>query len=519
MDQTVKNLFLMGFRPWPHPTRIQQYFLSALVILLSAILCHQLSQALGYYIVSFIFLIIVSALATFMSTGPVILASLMSILIWNFFFIPPHNTFHIEKTEDILMFGMFGLVVLLNGVYTTRVRRQEQFTRQRESHTNALFKLTNKLSKAVGLEEVLRVSQEEIRQCFPLNAFIINMLDSSNLVPFEQVKPGFDFSPENYEVAKWSFANSKKAGKHSSIFQQDNYTYYPLCGTLINPGVLVTDRKIAMETEERVFWGTFLAQISGALEREMLGELARRARFLDESDRFYKTLFNSVSHELRIPLATILAASDTLRGSPSSSDMGRALAQEMYQATNRLNRLIENLLNMSRLESGRIALRMDWYDLNDLVNKVFNDLKEELKTFNYSLRIPEDMPLIRFDFGLMEQVLYNLVYNSCHYATGSSEIVVVAGYQEGRLILSVADRGPGFPETTLENVFDKFFRVDEKGTGGLGLGLSIVKGFVEAHQGDVRAENRPGGGAVLTVIIPSEKPEIVDLKMDEKHDG
>lgn len=349
-----------------------QYIIALLVVIIAALLCHQLAPSLGYYFVAFIFLILVTILAIFLTTGPVLFASLLSLLVWNFFFIPPYHTLHIEKTEDILMFGMFGLVVIMNGIFTARVRRQEQ--------------------------------------------------------------------------------------------------------------------------------------------------RASEARFLEESDRLYKTLFNSVSHEFRIPVATILAASDALLNSSEKTEMNDALAHEIYTATVRLNRLIENLLNMSRLESGRLSPRLDWCDVSDLVYKVVNDLKEDLKVFSLKINIQDNIPLVKFDFGLMEQVLYNLLYNAIHYAPATSEISIVAGHSKGNLVIRVMDRGPGFPAEALENVFDKFYRADEKGTGGLGLGLSIVKGFTEAHKGYVVAENRPGGGAEVKICIPTETIDMNDISNSQTND-
>ncbi|NTV83991.1 MAG: DUF4118 domain-containing protein, partial [Bacteroidales bacterium] len=193
-----------------HPLKsgIRQYLLAFLVISVAALFCFQLSQALGYYIVAFILLILVSILATFLKTGPVILASFLGLLVWNFFFIPPHHTFHIEKTEDILMFSMFGLVVLMNGVFTTRVRRQEKLTREREAHTNALFQLTRELSKTSGLEEVISVSTKEIKNHFAVESYIILQDDAADLHP--------------------------PAG----------LSFYPLPGTLINPGIVVLKQDI-----------------------------------------------------------------------------------------------------------------------------------------------------------------------------------------------------------------------------------------------------------------------------------
>jgi K+-sensing histidine kinase KdpD len=198
--------------------------------------------------------------------------------------------------------------------------------------------------------------------------------------------------------------------------------------------------------------------------------------------------------------------------SSNSESMQQALSHEIFTASLRLNRLIENLLNISRLESGHISARLDWYDINDLVNKIVDDLKEELKPFNLRVTIPDDMPLVKIDFGLMEQVLYNLLINSTQYSPPASEIDLIAGYSKGTMIIEVTDSGPGFPENELKNVFKKFFRVNESKTGGLGLGLSISKGFVEAHGGNIFIENQEMGGARFTIKIPTEIPDIKKLQ-------
>lgn len=506
----------MSFKPYRFlSSATHQYLLVTVIITLAALLCFQLAQNLGYYIVSFILLILVSILATFMRTGPVLLASLISILAWNFFFIPPHYTFHIDKTEDILMFSMFGLVVIMNGVFTTRVRRQEELAREKEVNTGALFQLTRELSKAGGIDEVVKVSADVIEGHFFLRPVILVRDINIDQPSLDRGTPGNDLPEEEFNIAEWIYIHGRNAGQSQNMLQPAGMSFYPLQGALVNPGIVVLRQNRTFSGEKEALWNTFLVLISNAMERELLGDLARKAKFLDESDRFYKTLFNSVSHELRIPVSTILAASDTLVGSQVANTMQAALSKEIYSATLRLNRLIENLLNMSRLESGRIALRLDWHDLNDLVYKVVNDLKEELKTISLRIDIPENMPLVRIDFGLMEQVLFNLIYNACQYAPATSEVVVAAGYKDGHVILRVSDKGPGFPPAELEHVFNKFFRANERRTGGLGLGLSIVKGFAEAHKGRVFAANRPGGGAEVTVTIPSDLPDITDISTEK----
>ncbi len=224
-----------------------------------------------------------------------------------------------------------------------------------------------------------------------------------------------------------------------------------------------------MGAEKEQFWDTFLTQISNSIERKFLDDLARKARFLDESDKLYKTLFNSISHELRIPVATIMGASDSLLSSEHSKEIRDELSSEIFQASKRLNRLIENLLNMSRLESGRITPRFDLHDIHDLINKACEELREELKDFTTDIVIPDDMPLVRIDFGLMEEVLYNLLHNATQYSPPSTSIRIKAFYDNGMLNMEVMDRGPGFPENDLPLVFNKFYRVEGSKPGAQAL--------------------------------------------------
>jgi K+-sensing histidine kinase KdpD len=489
----------------------KNYLLATLLITFVALICIPLANDKSYHVVSFILLFVVSILSTFMGIGPVLLASTLSAVVWNFLFIPPHYTFHIEKTEDILIFGLFFIIALVNGVLTTRVRRQEKIATERERRTNALFQLTKELSKASGTNDVLRVAIDEIKNHFSLDPFFILQDGNNVLDPKGRLQKNKKLSSDDYNIAEWVFENSEKAGADTNNFPHSDYTFYPLPGTRINPGVLAFKQNNNIYKEQKSYWDTFVVQISNALEREFLGELAQKVRFLDESDRLYKTLFNSISHELRIPVATIMGASDSILNSNNSEKIQAALCNEIFTASLRLNRLIENLLNISRLESGHISVRLDWYDINDLINKVTEDLKDELKPFSFKVKIQDDIPLVKIDFGLIEQVLYNLVFNSTQYAPATSDIFLKIEHENNNLTIEICDRGPGFPKNELKNIFDKFYRVNGSKTGGLGLGLSIAKGFVEAHNGFIKACNRKNGGAKFIITLPSEKPDMNNL--------
>lgn len=346
--------------------RENQYYVSVLIVAITILICAPLATTENYHTVSYLLIFEVALLATFMEIIPVLIAALLSALAWNFFFIPPHFTFQIGSTEDTLVFFMFFIIAMLNGVLTNRMK--------------------------------------------------------------------------------------------------------------------------------------------------YLAELAQKARFLDESDKLYKTLFNSISHELRIPVATIMGASESLVTSEHTKTVQTQLANEIFTASMRLNRVIENLLNMSRLESGRITVRKDWHDINDLLNKVTKDLETEMREYKLRINIPVEMPLVRIDYGLMEHVLYNLLFNATQHSPAGSEIIINIKHESDILKMEILDSGPGFPEDKINSVFDKFYRIENTRAGGLGLGLSIVKGFIEAHAGNIRVENQLSGGARFIINIPSKRPEIDKFK-------
>lgn len=492
---------------------LRDYFFSVSIIAAVVLICRLMADSISHNVVSFILLFVVSVLATFMSTGPVLIASTLSAVVWNFFFIPPHFTFHIEKTEDILIFGLFFIIAILNGIFTTRVRRQEKLAREREIKTNSLFLLTSELSSAAGINEVLSVSIKMLKSYFSQDVLFVMQDGKRVLSRSGRLQKEKTLSDEDFSIAEYVFDTAKVAGKDTEFFSNSPNNFYPLSGKIVSPGVLIINHEQELNDESKTYFNTILALISNALEREFLSEFARKASLLDESDKLYKTLFNSISHELRIPVAAIMGAADSLKDSDLSSEVRRELYGEIFIASVRLNRLIENLLNMSRLESGRLSLRKDWYDLNDLFYQVCENLSEELSDHKLITDIQDDLPLVKIDFGILEQVLHNLILNAIQNTPLGTEISLVAQFFESTLNISVSDNGPGFPAEAVSNVFDKFNKAGKSGGGGPGLGLSIVKGFTEAHGGEVFADNNSDGGATVRIKLPVEFSDIKSLKI------
>jgi len=503
-DSQSKDKFKQKVSIPPFTSNIRQYLTVSVFVFLFSAVFYFLKDFAGYQVVSFGLLFLVSILALFYGTGPILLAATLSALIWDFLFIPPQFTLHIEQPEDMLMLIMFFIIALMNGILTSRVRRQEKKIRVREERTNALYQLTRELAAAMGIGEVSKIGVKYIQKYFNLDCAIILKNDLNQLENQIQNDTNIRLSDNELSVAAWVFKHSAKAGKYTDTLPSGDYTFYPLTGNAENMGVLAVQHKAIFTQGEEQFWEACLSQVSGKYEREFLRNTAKKSYLLVESDKLYKTLFNSISHELRIPVATILGASDTLLSQSYPEETRNKLYSEISIASIRLNRLIENLLNMSRLESGRITPRPDWCDVHDIANKVSENLKQELLPFKFSTVIPADMPLVMIDFGLIEQILHNLVLNATQNVPVGSSIRLKLFYDNGLFIIQVMDRGKGFPTDELDSVFNKFYRGKDALAGGTGLGLSIVKGFVEAQKGAVIAENRQNGGAIFTIKIPVE---------------
>jgi len=485
-----------------------EYLIVSLAVIITSVICFFIKDIIGYQAVSFILLFLVSILALFFTTGPVLLAASSSALIWDFFFIPPLFTFHIKNPLDILLLVMFFLIALLNGILTTKIRRQEKKIRIREERTNALYQLTKDLSSISGYEEVTTIAANYINEYFKLACTIVVKDEYNQLQIQSHSESHIQLSENEISIVNWVFKNSAEAGKFTNTLPSNDFTYYPLKGSNGNIGVIVVNQPAQFTLGEEQFWEACLGQISAKFEREMLRAATRKTYIISESEKLYKTLFNSISHELRIPIATIMGSSETLISQDFPVDIQKELYSEINKASIRLNRLVENLLNMSRLESGRITPRPDWCDVHDLANSVSESLSHELELYKLHVQIPENMPLVYIDFGLTEQILHNLILNATQYSPKESIIELIFSQNKDVFTIQVRDNGIGLADTDLSSVFDKFYRAKKSIAGGTGLGLSIVKGFVEAQKGIVAASNSVSGGAEFTIKMPTKISDV-----------
>jgi len=481
----------------------KSYIMAVLAVLVTVLLCLPISEGIGYQSVSFIMLFVILILSMFFRLGPVLLASAISAVSWNFFLIPPEFTMKISKASDLLAFGTFFLVAIVTGTLTAKVRRQEALTRKREERTNALFHLTNDLAGARNTKDVLEIAKASIKKYFGKDVFFL-LQDGNGVLkkkkPVEKLK---DFSGEDYNIAQWVFDNTKKAGKFTGTLALSDYTFYPMKGIGSSPGVVLVKQEESLNGENELFWDTFFIQISNALEQHYFARMAKRVTQMDEHEKVYKSFFEVLSQELRKPLKALDDSAYKLHSDKSIVNGSEKHVDDLIRYSTLLSHLTENLLTLSKLESNEIVLKENWYNIADIFGQVAESMKSALSYYTLDIDIVSPMPLVKIDERLIKQVLYNLLFNSCQYSKVSTAIFLKAYYKDNYLIIQEMDRGTGFLPDALPRAFEKYYK-SGKNDDGLGLGLFIVKGLVEIHNGTINVENRQNGGSRFTIRIPAE---------------
>jgi two-component system sensor histidine kinase KdpD len=460
-----------------------------------------------------LYLLVVVIAAIYLGRGPSILTAVSSVAAFDFFFVPPQLAFAVSDTQYLLTFVGLLVVGLVVSTLAVQAREQAESAQSRETQTAELYGLSRDLTTAMDLPAIERAVVRHVEQTFGREAVILRPdaeKGEARLRP-GAASPGFQLDEHELAVADWVYRHGEPAGRGTDTLPAAKLRYIPLktahnvLGVLGVRGPETSERQLTLEQQRLV--ESFASQAALALERTQLAEQARRTQVLEATEKLQTALLNSISHDLRTPLVSITGALSTLEEDDTALDAAtrRGLIENAREEAERLNRLVGNLLDMTRLEAGAIKVRREPADVQDVVGSALAQLGPRLEGRPVTVQIPEDLPLVPLDFVLMVQVLYNLLDNALKYSPAGSPITVTGRVAGNQLELAVADRGAGIPEEDLAFVFDKFYRVQRRGTdSGTGLGLSICKGIVEAHNGAIRAENRPGGGTVVTIWLPLE---------------
>lgn len=484
------------------------YGMATLAVVAATLACYPVQTILSLVNVSMVYLLAVVLVASRGLIGPAVFAAIIGMLAFDFVYIYPYFAFSFRQTEYILAFGAILIVGLLVSTLTIRLRHQLESAYQREAQTAALHACSRDLAIAPGLEQILAAATHHAGLMFTCPVALL-LPGSDGRVDIRSgdashCRPG----TPTMIAAQWAFTNSRPAGQGTGTLRRIEALVTPLVASRGTVGVLAlfrTTKHTLDNPARRNAIEAFAHLVALAIERDVLAGEAQAARVDAESERLRNALLSSVSHDLRTPLAAITGAASSLYENDSllDPDSRRELARTIAEEGDQLNRLVHNLLDMTRLEGGKVRLRKEPHPLEDLIGSTVIAMERRLKDRVVELRIPHDLPPVPLDGILIQEVLINLVENALKYTPADSPILISAKAITGAAEIAVEDRGPGIEPAERERVFEKFYRGSTQGHApGVGLGLAICRGMVDAHGGSIRIESVEPHGARFVITLP-----------------
>ncbi len=462
-----------------------------------------------------LYLVMIMVVAVRQGRGPAILASALSVAAYDFFFVPPLFTFAVSDTHHVLTFAMMFGVGLVMSALTLRIRRQEQSALEREARTAALYAQSRDLATALDDAQSADIlARHALRACEGGVAVHIQSRDGDLEKKAEQGTSPADSAEQG--VARWALEHARPAGLGTDTIPGARHVCLPILMSGKAIGVLAVAPRSgkALSFDQRGFLEALARQAALSFERSRLAEAAKAASVRARTEEMRASLLSAVSHDLRTPLAAITGAATSLRddGSKISVVQHDELVITICEEAERLERLVRNLLDMTRLDSGAMSVKREWVPLDDMVSGALTRLDHVLGEREVTTDWPADLPLLFVDPLLIEQVLLNLLENAAKYTPATSPLEVFACVQAKDLVIEIRDRGPGLSPSDLERIFEKFYRGSHVGISGVGLGLPICRGIADAHGGSLVAENRTGGGSVFRLTLPllGAPPSMVD---------
>jgi two-component system sensor histidine kinase KdpD len=443
--------------------------------------------------------------------GPAVLASIASVLMFDFFFVRPYLTFAVSDGQYVLTFAVMLAIGLIISTLTSRLKEQAAHARLREQRTRALYELSRQLSSLSGSEFLMIAAGRQIEAIFEVEAAIyLSQPPGPPELRYGQ-HTSIPTHPINAIVAQWVAEHDQMAGAGTDTLPNATALFLPLAASQSTLGALAVktaDISRLLAPDQRRILEACTSQLALALERDQMAMAAHDAQVQAEAEHLRSSLLSGVSHDLRTPLAVITGASSSLL---ENRDAGEATRHELLTTivdeSRRLSRMVENLLEMSKLESGSAAPNMQWHVLEEVIGAALARTRHDLALHEVRVSLPEGLPLVRVDGILLEQVFINLFENAARYCPPGSRVDVTGQIDGSSLVIAVADDGPGLPPGTEERVFEKFFRGGGHADSrrGSGLGLAISRAIVRLHGGTITAKNRLPHGAEFTIRLPVAK--------------
>lgn len=477
-----------------------QYGIACAIVCAVTALGALLEPLAGYWAIALVYLLALILSAMRMRRGPVLFLATASALAWNFLFIPPRFTFYIHEVRDIMMFAMYFIVALIVGQLTSRLHEREEAERRGEERATALYRLSKALAATREPGKALTVAVEQIREIFGAESCLLVRDEAGRFTGEAHPASSLRLSPKEESVAFWAFQHKQPAGRFTDTLPESEAFHLPLGSGGNIEGVLAVrfPEHAHLSMQRRELLETFAAQIALTIEKDRLAMVSRNAQIAAQSEKLQRALFDTVSHELKTPLAAISAALEQ----PAST----GISQEIRPAVARLTQLVNNLLDMTRLDSGMLKPNLEWVDPGELVAEALERVSDQTRSRDLAVKIPHDLPPIRVDPGLIQQSIALIVSNAILHTPSETGIEVTAALDGATVKITVADNGPGLKPGEEELIFGKFYRSAGAPAGGTGLGLSIARRLVENHNGRITARNRPEGGALFTIELPAGEP-------------
>jgi len=502
--------------------RLLHYGLGAAASLGAGLLGWWLDAWLDLANIAMLFMLVVLGVAYRFGRGPSVLATCISVATLDYVFVAPRFSFAVSDFQYLVTFGVMLAVGLITGHLTARLRFQAQVARQRERRWHALYGFASHLSGALQPEQVLDATREFVAQAFRARATLLLPDAEGRLqLPAHAPAPADGQGPKPEPgTAQWAFDHAQAAGLGTDTLPASPLFYLPLVAPMRTRGVLAllpSSEDWMAVPEQRQQLDTFATLTAIALERVHYIEVAQGALVDMESERLRTSLLAALGHDLRTPLTLLVGVSETLAASrPPLSSQQAGLAATLKSEALRMNTLVTNLLDMARIQSGGVHLHLEWQSIEEVVGSALRASAGVLAGHLVEARIPEEVPLVRFDAPLLERVLCNVLENAAKYTPPGSRIVVDARVRGDKVQVRVTDNGPGLPPGREEAIFEKFTRGQrESSTPGVGLGLAICRAIVDAHGGGIHAEQAPQGGARIVIALPrGEPPALPELEQE-----
>jgi two-component system, OmpR family, sensor histidine kinase KdpD len=495
-----------AYSPRSAPVPWQSYFTSLLLVAAASLASWVAFPFFTPINLMILYLLAVVVAALLLGFKPALLAAFLGVLAFDFFFIPPYYSFAVADTEYFITFAGLLFVGAVISTLVARARKQTETIRTREMQTAHLYALSRGLASAVGLQDILNTLIRHVSETLPGQVAIFTPEGES--LTLAAGSPRISPGEKEKSVALWAYRNGQMAGRGTETLSSSEFLYLPLKTGARAVGVMGIKMDPAGEElapERRRLLEAFSNQAALAIERAVLAREAEQAQLHRATERLERSLLNSISHDLRTPLSSIMGTLSSLRdeGNAPGDESRRELLDLALEEAERMNRFVGNLLDITRLEAGVLKIKKEPYDLQDLLGSCLASLESRMKGRKVKIQVPPDLPLIPMDSVLMAQVLINLLENALKYSPPDGIIEVAGRLRENRVEIEVADQGPGIPQEFKNQIFNKFFRFKRaEEVGGTGLGLAISKGIVEAHEGKIWAENRPQGGFKIIFTLP-----------------